>query len=88
MQTDIREPELMRKQKARAQAGETQSYFFEVDRGIGTYQVEVEEFTESIEVKLIPMGQVYDPKTISYGSIFIELIVIIIILWYARARKF
>lgn len=69
------------------EAGETQSYLFEVERGVGKYEVEVEEFTESIEVKLIPMGQIYNPKTISYGTILLGLIAVIIILWYARARK-
>jgi len=67
------------------EAGETQSYLFEVERGIGTYQVEVEEFTESIEVTLIHKRSFWDEiPGFPYESIIIGLIAIISIL---RARN-
>jgi len=63
------------------EAGETQSYLFEVERGIGTYQVEVEEFTESIEVTLIHKRSFWDEiPGFPYESIIIGLIAIISIL--------
>ena len=70
------------------EVGETQSYLFEVERGIGTYQVEVEEFTESIEVTLIHKRSFWDEiPGFPYESIILGLIAVIIILWYACARK-
>ena len=60
---------------------------FDLTRGEGTYEVEVEGFTDSFTVN--PKPSFWDKiPGFPYESIILGLIAVIIILWYARARKF
>jgi len=65
--------------------GASDTVLFELARGEGTYEVEVEGFTESFTVN--PKPSLWDEiPGFPYDSIIIGLIVVIIILW--RLRKF
>jgi len=69
------------------EGGASATVLFELTRGEGTHEVEVEGFTESFTVN--PQPSFWDKiPGFPYESIMLGLIAVFIILWYARARKF
>ena len=69
------------------EGGASATVLFELTRGEGTHEVEVEGFTESFTVN--PKPSFWDNISgFQYGLIIVGLLAVIIILWYARARKF
>ena len=68
------------------EGGASATVLFELTRGEGTYEVKVEGFTDSFTVN--PKPSFWDKiPGFPYESILIGLIAVIIMLWYARARK-
>ena len=69
------------------EGGASATVLFELTRGEGTHEVEVEGFTDSFTVN--PEPSFWDKiPGFPYESIVLGLVAVIIMLWYARVRKF